>query len=937
MEDFLQRKLYYTNIEVNYFLKIANFIAKKFKYKNFEKNNFDDQNLKNNFIDKIIIITQDLFSAVNFQNSFIANEVENSYGFLPNIIPISNISRNFFHGKLNKNSAPKNKHIIELAKFIKNYEKNKYSYYDSLKLSEDILDIYRELQINNIDFSKIDEWIEQDLAKHWWEIADFLKKSFEYYQNFLITQNLNSEFENNILEIVKFNKEKIFIFVAIRDFSIDADKIQELLMQENVIAILPAFVDISANITKNYILKNYSKILSNENFKIISLDVDNENYHENENLLDQDFLPKNSIQSTPILLEFDNENIEISYIFEKYLKENDNSQKIALVVSDSVFFEKISILLENLNIEFNSSFGKKYFTDNICDFLIKLMEFKESQGKFKEFISILRVNILCNIEEISLLVKKLSNPEEKFFNNFSDYISNEDDISEDLKNHLLLPLEKYLEFESDSFEENFLYLVKISQAIIHLSSLKNKNILDNEIFANYDKITSFLKDISSIGNFENIKYHDFVQIMLFFFEKSYTKSYDRNAKIDIIKPKELLSISYDKVIICNFNLLEKTDNKIDSWFGEKLLKKLNLESSNSELKIMEYIISILNHQVKNSNLELILTRSKFIKNIITTESPFISEINNLNRQNSSIILLSENADNANNINSGIDIHVHSENLPNILYPSNIEMLLRNPYGFYARKILSLVKYNDYFDETSAADFGNLIHKIIDLKTKNLSLNIHEIFKSELENFKLTDSEKLIWKISSQNLLNDLDKYILLSAKNNDIILSEVDSHMEIFLENSSRKLIIKARIDRLEISEKTLDINNNPKYSKFKIIDFKTGSIPSKKDIFSGTSPQLVISAMIILHGKIDNLDLRKDDNIIIELEYIKLSSRFPYIEKRKISITKDEINDHLAAMTKFLDYYYSNLKFKRVKLPENLRPNYDDYLHFARYENILE
>jgi ATP-dependent helicase/nuclease subunit B len=146
------------------------------------------------------------------------------------------------------------------------------------------------------------------------------------------------------------------------------------------------------------------------------------------------------------------------------------------------------------------------------------------------------------------------------------------------------------------------------------------------------------------------------------------------------------------------------------------------------------------------------------------------------------------------------------------------------------------------------------------------------------------------------------------------IFSEVRG--EIILDINGTKIKIIAIADRIEI---------NKEKNKAIIIDYKTGAIPTKKDVLSGLSPQLIIESIILHEGGFAELGKIETKSLI----YVKIASQEPYISTIEISITKDDILQHKQGLINLLHHYITNGEY----LIEPNLMKYDDYWHLARRE----
>ncbi|HJD59222.1 MAG TPA: RecB family exonuclease [Rickettsia endosymbiont of Omalisus fontisbellaquei] len=298
----------------------------------------------------------------------------------------------------------------------------------------------------------------------------------------------------------------------------------------------------------------------------------------------------------------------------------------------------------------------------------------------------------------------------------------------------------------------------------------------------------------------------------------------------------------------------------------------------------------------------------------------------------------------------------STTFPTILSVTDIETLIRNPYGFYAKKILGLRKKDNIWEEPKISDFGSFIHKVLEEYSKNydkqyIDLNLLDkqvalinIGNHILYGTILPTYTKKAWQIkltafSKAFILFDIER-----RKNCKEIYFEIKGELRLNIAGQDIKIIGIA--DRIEISK-----SNN-----ITILDYKTGTIPTKKEIELGLSPQLIIESLMLLEN---GFNIKNENNIVnsvglgykaprVEpiiigettsnivsksksidyiIAYVKITSTEPYVQTTEIALSIETLNRHKAGLVKLLEYYVTNKSFS---YDLNLS-KYNDYLHLGR------
>ena len=221
--------------------------------------------------------------------------------------------------------------------------------------------------------------------------------------------------------------------------------------------------------------------------------------------------------------------------------------------------------------------------------------------------------------------------------------------------------------------------------------------------------------------------------------------------------------------------------------------------------------------------------------------------------------------------------------PKIFSVTGIEKLLKNPYAFFADKVLKLKPLNSLDQQAGAAERGSLVHDALDNFIKahpdrlpeDAGQKLLDEFETLLEGNISDISLKVFWR---PQLARMADWFIEQEIA---LRLNRQSSHTEVTGEYSfstaSEQYKLTARADRVDI------LDNNTA----RIIDYKTGALPSFDASSNGFSPQLLLEALISAHGGFNGIEAIP----VSELSYIKLSGGVPAGEIKRPRIKK---GDHL-------------------------------------------
>lgn len=264
--------------------------------------------------------------------------------------------------------------------------------------------------------------------------------------------------------------------------------------------------------------------------------------------------------------------------------------------------------------------------------------------------------------------------------------------------------------------------------------------------------------------------------------------------------------------------------------------------------------------------------------------------------------------------------------PRELYVTHIETLLRNPYGIYASKILRLRKFDPLDQEPGAAEFGNLVHDAIEKYIGNGEHNIDILVKYGREVLGgLMDRpgiEAFWWPrfLRIAAWFADEEK-----RRNAEIAAVEAEQEGRMAWSAPVGEFVLKARIDRME----TL------KDGSLRIIDYKTGAVPSLADVERGIAAQLLLEAVIAREGHIGSM---ARNAVIADLEYwhLKGGREAGIITSIAAKASKGSGLDGWIAMAheglRGLIAQYDNPETPYLHCPNAAdAPRFDDFAHLAR------
>ncbi|MCM1294503.1 MAG: PD-(D/E)XK nuclease family protein [Muribaculaceae bacterium] len=170
-----------------------------------------------------------------------------------------------------------------------------------------------------------------------------------------------------------------------------------------------------------------------------------------------------------------------------------------------------------------------------------------------------------------------------------------------------------------------------------------------------------------------------------------------------------------------------------------------------------------------------------------------------------------------------------------VYVTRLELLIHNPYAFYAAHILKLHPVDDYWDTPLAADFGTLVHDVIEkcAKIKNLT---PDILINALD-------RAAVAKIGADNIVFDFwhrrfvgfAQTVVDEIKLHPDMEFEIAGKIDVYLDDDKKiKRTVRARADGVWDGG---------------VMDIKTGTIPTSAQFKDGTMPQLPLEALMHIQG----------------------------------------------------------------------------------------
>ncbi len=265
--------------------------------------------------------------------------------------------------------------------------------------------------------------------------------------------------------------------------------------------------------------------------------------------------------------------------------------------------------------------------------------------------------------------------------------------------------------------------------------------------------------------------------------------------------------------------------------------------------------------------------------------------------------------------------------PRTLPVTAIEMWRRDPYALYAQRILRLRALDPIDADPDAADYGTVVHKALDTFLRAFPAGplpgdaLSRLLDAGRQAFGEALKRPGVWgfwwprfeRIAGWFIAQEIERRRLL-----DRAWHEVGGRLEIAAPGGTFTVTAKAdRIDRQADG-------------KLVLIDYKTGALPSAREVETGFAPQLPLEGAIAVAGGFAGVPAGE----VLALLYWQMSGgRVPGLErdaapKSKAAELIRAARDGLAEMVAAFDDPAT--AYEAQPHPRYV-PRYSDYLHFAR------
>ncbi len=271
-----------------------------------------------------------------------------------------------------------------------------------------------------------------------------------------------------------------------------------------------------------------------------------------------------------------------------------------------------------------------------------------------------------------------------------------------------------------------------------------------------------------------------------------------------------------------------------------------------------------------------------------------------------------------------------DRMPDRMSVTEIDTLRRDPYAIYARRVLKLDPLDELARAPNAAEIGTATHDAIGDFTEEYPEVLPDDARERLlaygkKHFAALEDRPEYGAFWWPRFVRQADWYLNWEAGRRlgtSSVRAETEGERSFDLPGGGR-FTVRGRADRIEI---------HPDGS-FSILDYKTGTPPSAKQVRTGLAPQLTIQAAMAQSGGYGaGLGGRVSD-----LLYVKLGreggKETSVVRGRDPVDPEDLAAEHWAEFVKLVDAHLNKGRGFGSQLIPKMRKPYDRYDHLARYK----
>ncbi len=413
--------------------------------------------------------------------------------------------------------------------------------------------------------------------------------------------------------------------------------------------------------------------------------------------------------------------------------------------------------------------------------------------------------------------------------------------------------------------------------------------------------------------------------------QTYRPKYGKHPRLHILSPIEARLQRYDRVILAGLNegTWPQTETP-DPWMSRPMRERFGLPATARAIGQSAHDFAML-----CAAPEVILSRSEKVEGSPTIPSRWLVRLRTLVEGLDKTLYQHMACEH--HYAQGI-AHLHRpaamhplpqpsyappvEARPKKLPVTAIDLWVKNPYSLYAKYVLNLRPLEDLDQEPDAADYGQLIHKAMELLTlqfpsgtiENITQQLHEAGREAFQPMMDRPAIACLWWPRFEAMVPWLAALENTRRETGVTLASEARGAWNFTVDGTN--FTLTAILDRIELKNHAAII-----------ADYKTGTPPSEGKVEEGLANQLPLQALVALHGTFDSL---QNPATVTSIEYWYLGGNAKKCDIRPIPTTLIEpARTRLETLVR--DYSMEITPYTAPLNPNPADERYNDYQHLIR------
>ena len=410
------------------------------------------------------------------------------------------------------------------------------------------------------------------------------------------------------------------------------------------------------------------------------------------------------------------------------------------------------------------------------------------------------------------------------------------------------------------------------------------------------------------------------------------EKYQEKPKLAILGPLEGRLSEFDRIIIGGLNEGSwPPDIKPDPWLGRSMQEELGLMDSSRRIgqSAHDFLQAFCAP-------EIFLTRPRYQANSPTTPSRWLLRLSAIFRAIDQDAIIKDRGQRWQDWQKLLDepkpadyVNIVApkpkpsrEKRPRSFSVTEVGIWLRNPYAIYAKKILELEPLDPIDQMPSPADRGDFIHQTLETFVSAGIPENHEdavalLIEKGREIFDRALEKPIVWAFWWPRFKRIAEWFVRHEAEGRENLLASYTEKRGVW------EFVLNERPMQLRATADRIDRMKNDKWS---IIDYKTGAIPSKREVEGGLAPQLPLEALILAKGGFKDLPAIECG----QLQYYHLTGGIAPGKVHSFNPSTLILQTERGLLKLLNDFDNSEIPY--LYAPDySTAPIFDDYGHLAR------